>query len=87
MKNENSIQIIPKTTIDMLTPDSVSILTQNGVEIDGQWVQVGENHRRAYVNSAVNRAELAENEPEYVVNAVMAVWGDEATVEETETMA
>lgn len=76
------MEAIIRKTVDMLTKDSVSILTQNFIEFDGKKQQVGENHRRAYVNSTTGRAEIQENEPEYVVNAVMIMWGDEATVEE-----
>lgn len=64
----------------MLTSDSVSILTQKFIEIDEEEQQVGENHRRAYVNSIQGRKELLENEPEGVNAAVMAMWGDEPTV-------
>lgn len=73
-----------KKTVDMLTKDSVSILTQNFIEFEGKEQQVGENHRRAYTNSISGRAEIVETEPENVVNAVMAVWGDTATVAEEE---
>lgn len=76
------MDIETRKTVDMLTKDSVSILTQNFVEFEGKEQQVGENHRRAYINSQEGRAEIEECEPENVVNAVMAVWGDTATVEE-----
>lgn len=53
-----------KKTVDMLTEDSVSILTQKVIEIDGVPVQVGENHRRTYVNSVEGRGLLQKSEPE-----------------------
>lgn len=76
------MEIKTEKTVDMLTKDSVSILTQNFIEFEGKKQQVGDNHRCAYANSVTGRAELEENEPEYVVNAVMAVWGDEPAVDE-----
>lgn len=78
------MDIETRKTVDMLAKDSVSILTQNFIEFEGKEQQVGENHRRAYTNSITGRAEIAENEPENVVNAVMAVWGDTETVKEIE---
>lgn len=68
-------------TIDMLTPGSVSILTQKTADIDGVAYMLG-NHRRAYVNSEGGRAALAAEQPPDVVAAVMAIWGDTPTVEE-----
>lgn len=69
-----------KKTVDMLTTDSVSILTQKFIVDDGEIVQVGKNHRKGYENSVVGRAELQEKEPPEVVNAVLAIWGDTPTV-------
>lgn len=76
------MDIKEKKTVDMLTIYSVSILTQQFVDIDGKETQVGENHRCAYVNSESGRNELQEKEPEEVVNSVMAIWGDTPTVSE-----
>ena len=73
-----------KKIVDRLTEDGVSILTQKFVEDDGQMLQVGENHRRAYTNSITGRAEITENEPEDVVNTVMTMWGDTPTIDEAE---
>lgn len=70
-----------KKTVDMLTTDSVSILTQKFIKDDGEIMQVGKNHRKAYENSASGRAELQEKEPPEVVNAVLAIWGDTPTVD------
>ena len=75
-----NMNIEEKKTIDMLTTDSVSILTQKFIEEDGEMLQVGKNHRRAYANSQSGREDLEENEPEDVVNAVFAIWGDAPTI-------
>ena len=79
------MEIKEKKTVDMLTTDSVSILTQKFIEIDGVETQVGQNHRRAYVNSEVGRKYLKENEPTYIVNSVFSIWGDKPTIEELTT--
>lgn len=69
-------------TVDMLTKDSVSILTQKIIILEGVETQVGDNHRCSYVNSKQGRQELIQAEPENVVNAVLAIWGATATVED-----
>lgn len=79
------MEIKEKKTVDMLTNDSVSILTRKFAEIDGVETQIGQDHRRAYVNSKTGRSGLQENEPEEVVNAVFSIWGDTPTIEEATT--
>ena len=71
-----------KKTVDMLTADSVSILTQQTIDVGGVTYPLG-NHRRAYVNSTGGREALAAEQPEDVVAAVMAIWGDTPTVTDT----
>lgn len=77
--------VTEKKTVDMLTPNGVSILTQNMVDIDGIPTQVGANHRVSYVNSLSGRQKMTEDEPEDISAAIMAIWGDEPTVEEPPT--
>lgn len=74
------MEIKEKKTVDMLTVDSVSILTQKFIDVDGVETQVGENHRCSYVNSETGRSDLQGAEPEEVVNSVFAIWGDSPTV-------
>lgn len=76
--------ITENKTVDMLTEDSVSILTQKFIDIDGVTSQVGQNHRKAYVNSQSGRETLQNEQPEEVVNAVLSIWGDTPTIEEEE---
>ncbi len=78
------MEIEEKKTVDMLTESSVSILTQKFIEIDGVPTQVGENHRKAYVNSADGRESLQKREPEKTVNTVLAMWGDTPTVSDVQ---
>lgn len=76
------MDIIESKTIDMLTTNNVSILTQKFIELDGIKQQVGNNHRRAYQNSLEGRDTLINVEPPDVVDAVLAIWGDSPTVVE-----
>lgn len=74
------MELEEKKTVDMLTPDGVSIMTSQFVSIDGEMVQIGEPHRRAYANSLSGRKEIMENEPEDVTRAVLVIWGDSPTI-------
>ena len=76
--------MITEKTIDMLTKDSVSILTKKFIEDEGEKLQVGKNHRCAYVNSKSGRERILTNEPEEVSSTVIQYWGDTPTVEEIE---
>lgn len=74
------MDIIEKKIIDMLTVNSVSIATDKFIILDGQEQQVGERHRIAYENSESGRDKIRNEQPEDVVNAVFAIWGDTPTV-------
>ena len=76
------MDIIEKKTVDMLTNESVSILTQKFIEVDGVETQVGENHRCAYVNSESGRIKIQKEQPKEVVNSVFAIWGNIPTIVE-----
>ena len=76
------MEIKEKKTVDMLKKDSVSILTQKFINVDGVETQVGENHRCAYVNSKTGRNTLQKQEPHDVVNSVFAIWGNVPTINE-----
>lgn len=77
------MEIKEKITLDMLTPDSVSILKQQYITIDGADIKVGDNIRNAYINTQTDRNILKEVLPEDYYNAVLAVWGDAPTVLES----
>lgn len=68
-------------SLDELTQDSVSVATRKYIEEEGVKYFVGNIHRRAFVNSIEGRKELNDNLNEPYLSAVMAVWGDTATVE------
>ena len=77
------MEIKEKKTVDMLTTDSVSILTQKFIEVNGVETQIGQNRRCAYVNSETGRNALQSAEPEEVVTAVLAIWGNTLIVSES----
>ena len=71
-----------KITLDMLTADSVSVLRQQFLNYNGTEMQVGENIRNAYMNSKSGREQLKAVLSDEYYNAVMAIWGDNPTVDE-----
>lgn len=83
-----TIETITKTTLDMLTVQSVSILKQEFAVINDVETQIGQNHRKAFVNSEKGRKAIAEYLTEPYLSSVMAVWGDTPVIvediEETE---
>ena len=68
--------------VDMLTKDSVSILTKTMATINNKEVQVGENHRCAYINSTKGREKLQQELSEPYLTSVLSVWGNTPTIEE-----
>ena len=68
------MEIKERITLDMLTKDSVSVLRQKFVVIDGTEMQVGENVRNAYTNCEDDRKILKEQLSQEYYNAVIAVW-------------
>ena len=79
------MDIKTRVYLDMLTENSVTVKTQRYTVMDGEEVTVGEIHARAYPNSERGRAELAEEVSEPYLSAVLSVWGEEPTVDETIT--
>lgn len=71
-----------KKIIDMLTEDSVSIMTKRYVTVGNQSYEAGMPHRVAYVNSRQGRDDLQREQMENIVNSVFAMWGDSPTVQE-----
>lgn len=68
------MEIKERITLDMLTKDSVSVLRQKFIEINGTEMQVGCNVRNAYMNCESGREILKAELSEEYYNAVMAVW-------------
>ena len=76
------MEIIEKITLDMLTTDSVSVLKQQYITVDGTDIKVGENVRNAYMNTQTERELLKAKLPDEFYNAVIAVWGNSPTISE-----
>lgn len=77
-RNGEMMEIKEEKTVDMLTNQSVSILLKS-------LLNYGVRHRLArdidvYVNSETGRSDLQGTEPEEIVNAVFAIWGESPTV-------
>lgn len=77
------MDIKTRISLDVLNEYSVTVKTQKYMELEGEELNVGELHARAYANSERGRAELAEEVPEPYLNAVLTVWGDAPKVAET----
>lgn len=71
-----------KKVVDELTEYSVSIATDKYIEKDGEMLAVGGRNRCAYTNNEFGRKALRESEPEDIVKAVFARWGDSTKVPE-----
>lgn len=76
------MDIYEKIILDQLNKDSVSVVKQSFVNIDGTPQKVGEDRRNAFVNSDAQRELLRDFIPEQYLQAVFAVWGKTATVNE-----
>lgn len=76
------MDIKEKITLDRLTTDSVSILKQKYITVDGAEIKIGDNIRNAYMNTASEREMLRDILPAEYYNAVIAIWGEAPTVEE-----
>ena len=68
------MELKEKITLDRLTKDSVSVLRQKSITLNGEDVQVGGNVRNAYMNCENDREILKVELSEEYYNAVMAVW-------------
>lgn len=54
------VETYDKFIIDRLTKDSVSIIKQTFIDLNGIETQVGENWRRSFVNIDTDRAEMSD---------------------------
>lgn len=75
-----------RKTIESLTKDYVCVKTQRYlIEEDGTESPIGELHSIAYVNTETQRDVLKTDQPDEIVNAVLAIWGDVPTVSDPVT--
>ncbi|MBD2846179.1 hypothetical protein IDH44_13315 [Paenibacillus sp. IB182496] len=76
-----------KITLDMLTTESVSVKTQQYIDVSGTEYPIGEPHRKAYTNSLSGREQVTDELPATQQSAIFAIWGSTPTVEESEQEA
>ena len=77
------MELTTKITLDMLTQDSVSVLKQQFLILNDSEIQVGGNVRNTYANSISGRKLIKSILPDEYYNAVIAVWGDNRTIDES----
>lgn len=70
----------------MLTADSVSVVTKQFTEINGNEIQIGDQTRKTYCNSEIDRQLLIDEVGEPYTTSIFAVWGDTTTVTVPESM-
>ena len=72
--------------LDSLTKEHVCVKTQQYlIKDDGTGSPIGDLHSIAYINTEAQRAVLEKDQPEDIVSAVLAIWGDVPTVVDPET--
>lgn len=77
------MEIKEKISLELLTKDSVSIVTTRTILDNGYEYKTDYNHRQAFVNSAEGRKDLHNYlYPDYkhYEKAVLNVWGLEPTI-------
>lgn len=79
------MEITEKIFVTALTHNSVSILRQQFVDVDGETLKVGSDWRCAYMNSPLDRERLQSEVPDPYYSSILAVWGDQPTVEDPVT--
>lgn len=75
-----NIETYNEITLDMLTENTVSVLTRTYADVNGIKTQIGSNTRKAYGNSAYGRNMLASEVPEPFLSTVLTLWGPEPTL-------
>lgn len=81
------MEIKKEKQIESLVENGVIIATQEILEREGMEPQkLGEVTRESYGNWESDRQRLANNEPQKIVDAVLAIWGDAPTLDEPENI-
>lgn len=68
-------------TLDLLTTDSVSVITELQTKIDDK-IYTLDTLRQAYVNSPLGRTAIIADLPEEYMTAIFALWGDTPTIKD-----
>ena len=76
------MELTEKITLDMLTANSVSVVVQKYINYNGIVMPIGDITRNTYMNTVSEREFIKTILPNEYYNAVMAVWSNQATVDE-----
>ena len=78
--------IVVEYILDLLTSTSVSIIKQSYIKLDesSDPVPYGSRSRAAYQNSQSGRDTLQSFLPESHYNAIIAMWGPEPTIDDSD---
>ena len=69
-------------SISQFTEKNVSIVTKEYITIDGVEQQLGKTKRICYNNCPYDRQRMQSSLPEEYVNKILAVWGDQALLDD-----
>ena len=69
-------------SISQLTEKNVSIVTKEYITIDGVEQQLGKTKRICYNNCPYDRQRMQSSLPEEYVNKILAIWGDQALLDD-----
>lgn len=76
------MEIKTEKSLELLNEKSVTVKTQQYIQVEGVNTNVGLPHAKAYINSERGRKELTEEVTEPYLSAILAVWGDIPKVKE-----
>lgn len=71
------MELKERVTLDMLTPESVSVLKQQFITVNGVEMQVGSNERNSFSNTKDDREVLKNVLFDEYYAAVIAMWGED----------
>lgn len=71
------MELKERVTLDMLTPESVSVLKQQFITVNGVEMQVGSNERNSFSNTKDDREVLKNVLSDEYYAAVIAMWGED----------
>lgn len=78
------MELITEYQLDMLNPNTLSLVKQQFLDNDGVKMKVGQTSRMCYCNCPTHRQRLQELLPEEYYNAIVAIWGNDAIFEDLE---
>lgn len=76
------MEIRKEISISQFTEKNVSIVTKEYITIDGVEQQLGKTKRICYNNCPYDRQRMQSSLPEEYVNKILAVWGDQALLDD-----